>query len=284
MATTADTLIQRTRRFMGDWPDVDSLTASVTSGGTSLTVADSSLYGQNWILQIDDEALYVGAYASTGTAVAVRRGVRGTVAASHAQGATVLLKPDWLDTDYLDALNSGINATFPLLYKAYRDESITTVSGTYEYDVPLYDGSNPIPFLSKIEFKESGDLAFRPLRNWDVYRGSSPIIKFRRYLYTGILRVYGYIPLPMLTDVNDSLDALFPTNAEDALTQYAASYLLASGEARRVRQDTGAQDDRANATNVGSSLNASNAMLQRFQIRLQQSAMPALPKNIKSVF
>lgn len=281
MATTATTLVQRTRRFLGDWPENDACTASMSNSVTTLTVADSTLYSPGFIVQLDIEAMYVSATPSP-TTVTVRRGVRGTTAVTHPTATTVLLRPHFLDVEYLDALNSGIGASFPLLYQSVVDESLTAVTSTYEYTVPNLN-TVPIPYLSRIQFKENSDLAFRDIRAWTVLRGSTPKIKFRRDLPPGTIRIYGFGPLPVLTDLTSSLSTLYPTNAEDALTLYASQYLLASGEARRVREDTGARDDRENANRVGGSMAASQSILQRFQIRLTQVAMPPMPKNIVSV-
>lgn len=280
MATAASTLVQRTRRFLGDWPENDALTASTTSSSTTLTVADATIYSAGWLIQVDTESMQVR--SGSGTTVTVLRGARGSTAASHASGATVLIRPRFLDVDVLDALNAAIDATFPWLYQPVVDESITTSSGTYEYDVPNLN-SVPIPYLSELQFQESGDVAFRPFKSWTVLRGSTPKIRLRRDLPEGTLRIYGFGPLPRLASLSDSLNALFPTVAEDALVYYAAQHLLTSGEARRVREDTGARDARENANRTGSSMNAANSLYQRFQLRLRDAGMPPMPKNVVAV-
>lgn len=281
MATTAVTLIQRTRRFLGDWPENDASTASISSNGTSLTVTDTTQYSPGWLIQVDTEAMYVSALASA-TALTVRRGVRGTTAASHVTASTVVVRPHFFDIEYLDALNSAINACFPMLYQPVVDETTVTAAGTYEYTIPNLN-SVPIPYISKVFYKETGDLTYREFKSWEVERGSTPKIKMRRDVPTGLLRVYGFGPLPPLSATTDSLNTLFPVMAEDALVFFAAQYLLSSGEARRVREDTGARDDRESANRTGSSMAASREMLTRFYNRLQQCAMPPMPKNVKSV-
>lgn len=280
--TTAATLVTRSRRFLGDWPENDVLTASISSGSTTLTVADGAQYAQGWLLQIDSEALYVTANG-TGTSVPVLRARRGTTAASHATASSVVIRPHFLDLEYLDAINSGIDASWPLLYQPINDTSITTSPTTYEYTVPTGPDGNVIRAIYRIEFQENSDVAYRGLRDWDVYRaGANSIIKFRRYLPAGTLRVLGFSPIAPLSSLADTLDSDFPVNCEDALTYYAAQFLLSSGESRRVREATGARDDRENANRIGSSMAASQSLLQRYMMRLQQSAMPPLPKNIKS--
>lgn len=287
MATTAVTLIQRTRRFMGDWPENDQTAASLTNAATSIQVADSTQYQQGFTIQIDTEAMYVSALADA-THLTVRRAQRGTVGASHASGATILIRPHFFDVEYVDALNSGINAAFPLIYQQITDETTVTTAGTYEYAIPTMAALGvPIPFIWRLSAKVTGDLTFRQFSSWDLVRGAGsavgPAIKMRRDLPPGKLRIEGFGPIEPLVDTTSSLNALFPVRAEDALTMYASQFLLASGEARRVREDTGARDDREQANRVGASMQAAASLLQRFQMRLMQTAMPPLPKNIKSV-
>ena len=253
----------------------------MSSSTTTLTVADSTLYTKNWIVQVDTEAMQVRA-TPTATTVTVFRGARGSTAATHASGATVLIKPAFIDIEYLDALNAGINATFPWIYQPVVDESITTDPSTYEYEIPDLN-SVPIPYLSRLQFQESSDLAFRDFDAWTVLRGATPKIKLRRPLPDGTLRIYGFGPIPQLSGTSDSLSALYPAHAEDALVMFAGQYLLASGEARRVRDDIGIRDDRENANRTGSSISASNLILQRFQRRLMDAGLPPMPKHITSV-
>lgn len=281
MATSAATLVQRCRRFLGDWPEGDVSTASISSGGTTLTVADSSIYGIGHLIQMDTEGMIVRAKPS-GTTLTVYRAARGTTGASHASGATVLVRPRFLDQDYLEALNAGINATFPWIYRPVVDESLVATTSTYEYTIPNLN-SVPIPYISRLQFKESADLSFRDFGSWDIIRGSTPIIKLRRPLPNGTIRIYGFGPIPTLATLAASLDSLFPVYAEDALTMFACQYLTAGGEAARTREDTGARDQRENANRTGASINVSNALFGRFQRRLMDAGLPPMPKSIKTI-
>lgn len=283
MATTAATLIQRTRRFLGDWPQEDGLTASVSSSA-NLTVADATIYSPGWLVEVDEEAMYVSAAA--GTTLTVRRGVRGTTAATHANSATILRRPHFLGIEYLDALNNALDATFPLLYKPVNSEFTGDTSTAYEYDVPnMTTLSRPIPFLSELQYQNPGDTKFLRVNRWNVVRGETPLVRLSVPLEGGgRLRFIGFGPFAHLLTTADSLDSYFPYHAEDLLVEYAAQLLLASGEARRVREDTGARDEREGANKTGASMNASNAIFQRFSVRLNSAAMPPMPKHVVPVF
>lgn len=283
MATAASSLIQRTRRFVGDWPDQDALTASLSSTTTSVTVADTTSYYVNQRFDVDYETMIVRAKPSS-TSLTVLRAAFGSVNASHASSASVLKSPSFPAVSILDALADGIEAAFPLLYKEIVDESLDVVSGTYEYTVPNMPApstTTPIPYLSELWIRETGDDHWRKLNEWRVHRGSTPKIQFRRDPPPGDLRVVGYGPFGRLTATSDTLDAQWPLQAEHLLVEFAGQWLLASGEAARVRADAGQlTDQREQANRVGSSLSVSNSMLRRFQISLGQAAMPPMPRHV----
>ena len=283
---TTDLLIQRVRRLLGDWPDNDALTASITSVTTTVTVADSSIYSVNWPVEIDYEAMIVRAKPS-GTTLTVKRAAYGSTAATHANAAACLIRPSYFTVEIIDALNACIDASFPLLYKPVLDTSLTGIADTYEYTVPFMPTSTDtrIPLVSTVEFKDSGEVDFYPVRTWWIKRGATPKLQFRRAPAAGAtIRLSGFGPFPHLAAAADVLDPLWPLNAEDLLAEYAAQRLIASGEARRVRQDTGLIDNREQANRTGSAMQAANSLLQRFQIRLRDSAMPPISRHARPTF
>lgn len=283
MSTTLGEFINRTRRYMRDWPDQDALTASVTNSGTTLSVADSTIYFANEPVEIDTEAMIVRALPSA-TTLTVKRGAFGTTAASHVNASTVLLRPRFFDQEIIDAINAGIDAVFPLLYRPVVDTSLTLSVSTYEYTVPnMVSPAIPIPRISKISVLDVGDTAYREFSSWSILRGTTPKIKLRRLPNTaGTLRIQGYGPFPHLSAVTDTTDTLWPYNADRLLPLYAALELLGSGEALRVRTDTGALDAREQATRVGASSAEANRLESRFLRALSAAAMPPMPPSVRS--
>lgn len=288
MPATTATLISRTRRFVRDYPELDTLSASITSSATTLTTIvnpASGSYSPNWIIQVDQEAMLVKTSSSVAGSITVLRGAMGTTAATHASGATVLIKPAFLDAELLDGLNYALENTYPLIYRPVLDTSLSTLASTFEYTVPnMPTTSLPIPFLSKVEWKEPGLNDYREVRNFSVRRGTTPKIQFPWEQVAGAtIRVEGYGPFPALTAAG-SLDALYPVNAEDLLVLGAVDFLLSSGEAGRVRQDVGMPDQRENANRTGSSMGAANALLSRFERQLARKAMPPIPPHCRPTF
>lgn len=268
--------------MVGDWPDIDTLTASIASTTTTISVADGTLYYKNFHLDIDNETLTVAANGS-GTTFTARRGAWGSTATVHVSGSEVRIRPRFTSKQILDALNQALDETFPLLYKPVLDTSLSTLSNTFEYTVPNLDGT-PIPYISKIELKLSGFVDFVEVRGWQIRRGSTPKIQFRDVQEAAAtIRIHGYGGFPHLTSILD-MDALYPARAEGLLPVGAAAALLMAAENRRVGSDTLANDQREQANRVGAAMSASSALYARFRAMTLAAAMPPLPKHAVPTF
>lgn len=279
MPTAAQTLVNRTRTLLRDWPTQDVLTISLTSFGTTATVASSAAYQVGWRIQIDTEAIQVASLASA-TTLTVVRAAAGTAAAAHNANAGILVRPGFLDNEILDGINVGLDACYPTIYKQVLDTSLTVTDATvYEYTIPA-----TLPYLSMLELKSPGDYAWRETTRWEIRRSATPKIKFHEVPAVGAaIRLRGYGPFAHLA-ITDSLDAQWPTNGEQLPVLYSASQLLAAGEAGRARFDVGAQDARENANRPGSSTAAGRDLLARYGLLLSQAALPPLPPHVVSVF
>lgn len=286
MATSAQTLVNRTRTLLRDWPVQDVLSVSLTSFGTTATVAASAAYQVGWRIQVDQEALQVASLASS-TTLTVVRAASGTTAAAHSANAGILVKPGFLDTEILDGLNVGIDACYNTIYKQVIDTSLSVTSATvYEYAIPLMPtGTAVIEYLSRLDVKAPGDYAWRETTRWELRRGgTAPVLKFHEVPAVGTgIRIQGYGPFPHLA-ITDSLDAQWPSNGDQLPVLYSASQLLAAGEAGRVRFDVGARDDREAANRAGANTAAGRDLLTRFGSLLQQVAPPPMPPHLVSVF
>ena len=279
MSTTLDTLVQQTRRFLRDRPaPVSALTVSLSTAATSITVSDTSIMPANYVIEVDYEALLVGASQSS-TVTLVTRGWAGSTAASHANSTTILIRPGYLAVDVIDSLNATKDEMYPLIYKPVTDTSLTADSLTYEFTIP-----STIKHLSKVDLKVTGDVAYRRVDDWRVLpRTATPTIQFRRAPAGGTLRLQGFGPFDDLSLSGDTVDALFPTNAVSILPIGAASRLLLAGEAGRTRFDVGARDDREAANRPGGATNLAVQLERRFRTALLNAAMPPLPIHVTSV-
>lgn len=288
MSITAVSLYQRTRRYLRDFRDFDALSAAVTdTTGTTVTVADSGVYQVRWPIEVDQETMMVRALASA-TTLTVERGAYGSTAATHLNGAMVQIRPGYFGVEILDALSEGIQACYPLIYKPIIDTSITIQSNVWEYTVPnmpgTYNGDSiPIQAISSIEIQEPGVVPYFPTSAYAIIRGATPTLKFFNLQTPGAkVRIRGWGSFPDLADFSATLDALWPKQANYLPPLYAAASLLMSGEAGRVRVTSGAVDTREQANRVGASLQVGGTLMGRFQNELRSSAMPPMPKHIRT--
>jgi len=287
LSVTAVDLYKRTRRYLRDYRDYDALTAALSdTTGTTVTVADTGIYSTRWPIEVDQETMIVRSITNATTMV-VERGAFGSTAATHAIGAPVLIRPGFFGVEILDALNEGIQACYPLIYKRVIDTSLTIIANTWEYTVPnmpgTYNGDAiQIPRINLIELQEPGVVPYFPTEAWSLRRGAQggQKIKFLNLETTGALvRISGLGPFPDLPDFTGTLDTSFPKQAIYLPTIYAAASLLMSGEAGRVRQSSGAVDDREQANRTGSSMAAGQNLMNRFLFELSRSAMePPRPR------
>lgn len=284
MATSAANLVQRTRRFMRDWPDQDTISASLSSTATTITITGLGTYAKNYPIEIDSETMLCRGAAS-GASVTVERGAFGSTAATHTSGSTVLIRPGFFAAEILDALNAAIQACYPRIYQEVLDTTLTVTNGTYEYTIPNMPGTFggdtlPIPRLRTVEIQDASTVPYTTLRSWNVRRGATPKLKLTYLEAAGaVLRLRGYGPFPDLA-LTDSLHAQWPKNFVQPLVEMAGSMLSASGEAGRSRMDVGARDDREAANKPGAAMAVANSLESRFLRRLSSVAVPPMQPHI----
>src|SRR6266540_1475638 len=134
MATTVQTLVNRTRVKLADWPSLGTLSVSCTAGANTVSVNDGTLFTPNKLIEIGAEVLRVSSVSVND--LTVQRGQWGSVAATHASGDSVLVHPRFLSVQIIDVLADGIDAAWPRIYKRVTDTSLTTLASTYEYTIP----------------------------------------------------------------------------------------------------------------------------------------------------
>ena len=142
------------------------LNGSVTSSGTSLTVATTDNFAKG-IVEIDDELFWVDSYnKSTGTltvAPGFGRGYNGTQPAPHSTNSQVTLSPTFPRVIIKQAINDTINSVFPKLW------AVTSTTFTYNPAVTTYalpDDAQDILGLSWESIGPSKE--WIPVRRWRV--------------------------------------------------------------------------------------------------------------------
>lgn len=267
MTQTVTGLIQRARRMIGDFPEIDVTTTTTTTASTSVVVADTSIYQKGSHIVIEDESMRVTAIANT-TTLTVIRGYQGTTAVEHASGSKVLADPLASAADYLDGLNEGLRYLWPNFFVYVEDTSLTAVNDTSDYELPdsLKDGR-----VLRVQVLEAGGLptAWYEWRQFEIRRDATDSVGEKIHFTNWPPPAGSSIKLIGLgrytTDL--AIGTAIPTNVSDAalscLPSYAAYYVLSQAEARRNRI-TRAQNIGPAASPAGANSNLAVAMFNKF--------------------
>lgn len=235
MATTVASLVERVRDAVDDYGDTSTvLAAAVTSTSeTDFTLESSDGFTtEDWI-SVDYETCRVTEVSSGPPyTVTVRRGQRGSTAATHSLGALVLVNPLYPGHRVLSALNSALAK----LSKTVKDvATLTVVEDQYAYEVP-----SSIEVPRRIEIEDSNeDGEFFVIRNWEMLDATHFRI-FGSYPDTRNIGVVGTSKFTAMT-VGGSLEANFPDtngNAINFLIYEALGQLLLARQAKIAGRDS----------------------------------------------
>ena len=283
MSLLVTDLISKARRLINDYPQIDNLGASLTSGGTTVTVANSNLYQVGWVISVDEEAMLVTALPS-GTTLTVVRGYKGTAAAAHSSAANILLNPLGTGADYLDGLNEGVRNLWPHFHVPVVDTTTTIASLVSDYVLPaafaagrsrvnrvmcLYPGAPQIAWYGYREFEV--------VRNDDI--AASDVIRFTNTppLVGSTVKVIGIAAPETASGMTLAVGATCPTTIPEVafycLPSYAAYYVLVSAEGKRDKVTRAANTGPA-AVTPQANAQLAFSMLQRFQQMKAEQAMP----------
>lgn len=287
MATALSTLIPRTRRYLRDFPEFDATTASLSSNGTTVTVAAtaSDRYFVNQFIELGFETMVVKNNAASATTITVLRAASGSsgLQSSYASGTTILINPRFLSSDIVDGINLGLDELWPYYYQEVVDETLTPDGSTVEFTIPNAPGlSVPISRISRVEALPAGFVEYQRIRGFRLVRGPTPKIVFEATLAAGTrVRLRGYAPLPHLSATTDTLSAFLPYNADNLACLYAAGHCLSTGEAFRVGYDGGPIDQREQANRPGVAMQAANFWFNRFERACDRAQMPPMRPHLR---
>jgi hypothetical protein len=230
--TPLTSLVERVRRYMRDWPAKNYLAFSCSSTDTVLQLQTQSteVLAENDYIEIGTETMRV--VKQVGQNVTVMRGMMGTDPQGHGFADPVLYKPKYYSIEIQEALADAIDAAYPWIFRFV--ESDILLGNTYIYDFP-YDSETGVQFTSiyGMELAYPGWTWTKPVTNWRVLPPSK--IHIVALNSGATITVYGTSPFPRLTNTQ-TLDPQWPQNLEYPLVEYAANYLLASGEILTINE------------------------------------------------
>jgi hypothetical protein len=264
------------------------LTAALSATATTITVASANNISSG-IIQIDNELIYVDSYDRNSGELTIPpygRGYNGTSAATHQNGARVIISPTFPSVDVKDAINETLLATFPDLYTTgIHTFSFSTAKSTYalpdEVETVLgvsYETTGP----SK-EWLPIRSWRVDPMANTDAFNSRNSIS-----LYSGVepgrtVQVY-YSAAPTVMDANDDdfeIVTGLPASCKDVIILGATARLASFIDPGRLTFGSAESDQQSQIAgrSYGAGTNASKYLLALYDKRLAEEARKLNDRN-----
>ena len=264
------------------------LTAAINATATNITVASAQNISTG-IIQIDDELIYVNSYDRTSGLLRIPpygRGYNGTSAASHQNGARVIVSPTFPSVDVKDAINETLLATFPDLFitgvhtfsfsparstYALPDEAETIFSVSYQTTGPSKEW---LPVRSyRIDSMANID-EFNSKNTISLYSGVEP----------GRTVQVSYSAPPAVMDADDDdfeIVTGLPASCKDVIVLGAAARLASFIDPGRLTFGSAESDQQSQIAgrSYGAGTNASKYLLALYDKRLAEEARKMNDRN-----
>ena len=264
------------------------LIGAVNSTATSITVASASNISTG-IIQIDDELIYVDSYDRNSGVLNVPpygRGYNGTAAATHQNGARVIISPTFPSVDVKDAINETLLATFPDLF--------TTGIHTFTFSPArsTYALPNEAETIFTVSYQTTGpSKEWLPIRSYRI-DSTANVDEFNSKntisLYSGVepgrtVQV-SYSAAPAVMDSNDddfeTVTGL-PASCKDVIILGAAARLASFIDPGRLTFGSAEADQQSQIAGraYGAGTNASKYLLALYDKRLAEEARKMNDRN-----
>jgi hypothetical protein len=264
------------------------LTAALNATATTITVASANNISSG-IIQIDDELIYVDSYDRVANTLSIPpygRGYNGTSAATHQNGARVIISPTFPSVDVKDALNETLLSTFPDLY----------TTGTHTFSFSTAKSTYPLPeeveTVLGVSYETTGPskewLPVRgyrvdPMANTDTFNSRNSLS-----LYSGIepgrtVQVF-YTAAPAVMDANDDdfeIVTGLPASCKDVIVLGATARLASFIDPGRLTFGSAESDQQSQIAgrSYGAGTNASKYLLALYDKRLAEEARKLNDRN-----
>ena len=256
---------------------VTPLASSMLAGDTSFTV--TAAFGQAvgiapGVVEIDGEQLYVQQVdQATGLctlAAGFGRGYHGTVATTHAAGASVVSRPKFPRINIFNTMNEVVGGVFPELFvpKTY---STTFTYPSNTYTIP---GSRVVDVLDCQYLHPMGDWYRLPSFSVDSFDGtirvgSAPMSALGRPLRF----VYATEPTLFTSETDDFVTVTgLPITSADVISLGTTAKMVVGLDISRAQLSSVEQSDRSRVVPPSAGINVGKYLMAEYQTRLQNEA------------
>lgn len=274
-----DATIQQMSGFTSAKDQSTYLTADVTSGATSFTVADASGASRG-VVEIGDELVAIDTTdttAQTLTAPPYGRGYMSTTAAAHTANTRVNLDPLFPRGDVKRALNDTITSLYPLLFGIGTTTFVWSPSQT-AYSMPAL-----AQMILSIEAQEPGfTQEWSPVRRWRLENTANltafptgKTVSIYENLMPGctVNITYASKPVALSASADDFAGVTgLPASCEDLVRFGAAARLATFIDVGNLSGSTAEAAYASNARPQAGGISLSRHLLNLYQVRLQEEA------------
>lgn len=264
------------------------LTATASATATSITIASAQNISTG-IIQIDDELIYVDSYDRNSGVLSIPpygRGYNGTSAATHQNGARVIISPTFPSVDVKDAINETIQAVFPDLY--------TTGTHTFSFSPAksTYALPDEVETVLGVAYETTG-----PSKEWLPIRGYriDPMANVESFnsrnsitLLSGVesgrtVQIF-YTAAPVVMDADDDdfeIVTGLPASCKDVIILGAAARLASFIDPGRLTFGSAESDQQSQIAGraYGAGTNASKYLLALYDKRLAEEGRKMNDRN-----
>lgn len=284
----ADEVVRKLAGFTLRQDRQTHLTAAVNATATSITVASAQNIS-NGIIQIDDELIYVDSYDRNSGLLSVPpygRGYNGTSAATHQNGARVIISPTFPSVDVKDAINETLLATFPDLF----------IMGTHTFSFSPAKSTYALPddaeTIFAVSYQTTGpSKEWLPIRSYRI-DSMANVEEFNSKntisLYSGVepgrtVQV-SYSAAPAVMDANDDdfeIVTGLPASCKDVIILGASARLASFIDPGRLTFGSAESDQQSQIAGraYGAGTNASKYLLALYDKRLAEEARKLNDRN-----
>jgi hypothetical protein len=264
------------------------LTATLNATATSIIVASAQNIS-NGVIQIDDELIYVDSYDRNSGVLSIPpygRGYNGTSAATHQNGARVVISPTFPSVDVKDAINETLLSTFPDLYTTGTHTfSFSPAKSTYalpdEVETVLgvaYETTGP----SK-EWLPIRGYRIDPMANVDSFNSRNSITLLSGVESGRTVQIF-YTSAPTVMDANDDdfeIVTGLPISCKDVIVLGATARLASFIDPGRLTFGSAESDQQSQIAgrSYGAGTNASKYLLALYDKRLAEEARKLNDRN-----
>ncbi len=264
------------------------LTAAIDSDDLTIALASGDNIGKG-IVEIDDELIYVDSYDRNSGVLSIPpygRGYNGTSAATHQNGARVIVSPTFPSVDVKSAINETLEATFPDLY--------TTGTHTFSFSpsISTYALPDEVETVLGVSYQTTGPTkewlpvrGYRvdPMANVDTFNSRNSITLLSGVESGRTVQIF-YTAAPAVMDADDDdfeIVTGLPSSCKDVIILGATARLASFIDPGRLTFGSAESDQQSQIAgrSYGAGTNASKYLLALYDKRLAEESRKLNDRN-----